>query len=161
MEVSPTELSLIIGTLMDDSDYPDSYQSIAKVVSLFINRPLILPLSSISFNSTSFPRLLIYLLKNSDLGLPVEIGTKVNLGVLVSDLVFSRMVGYHSKLLNELYINYNINLLGTHCKCSVICPPSKLFLGPNICRQMIQRFLLLNEIIILDIALTIRERLLW
>ncbi len=151
MESSHTELSLAIGALRLNSNYSNNYQDIAINFLAFVNR---------SFKCIAFPRLLILLLRKPDLGLPAEIGTKVGSGVLVSDRVFDRMIEHHSELLDRLYVDHNINLLGTHCKCSVACPPSKLFLGPNMCQQMIQKYLLLSELVIPDVASIICEKLL-
>ncbi len=151
MAYTQAELDLVTDSLINDSDYSDIYQN---YVDYFLK---------VMTESSSFimiPRILVLLLKKPDLGLPVEIGTKVGSGVLVSDSVFDRMIEHHSELLDKLYVDHNINLLGTHCKCSVACPPTKLFLGPIICRQMIQKSLLLNELIIPDVASIIREKLL-
>ncbi len=151
MAYTQAELDLVTDSLINDSDYSDIYQN---YVDYFLK---------VMTESSSFiiiPRILVLLLKKPDLGLPVEIGTKVGSGVLVSDRVFDRMIEHHSELLDRLYVDHNINLLGTHCKCSVACPPSKLFLGPNMCQQMIQKYLLLSELVIPDVASIICEKLL-
>ncbi len=151
MESSQIGLDLAIDALTFDLDYSNIYQDLVDNFLVLMNK---------SFNIRMLPKMLIRLLKKPDLGLPAEIGTKVGSGVLVSDRVFDQMIEHHSELLDKLYVDHNINLLGTHCKCSVACPPSKLFLGPNMCRQMIQKYLLLNELVIPDVASIICEKLL-
>ncbi len=151
MEGPYTELSLAIDALMLNSNYSNNYQSIAINFLILANK---------SFKSIAFPSMLILLLKKPDLGLPAEIGTKVGSGVLVSDSIFDRMIEHHSELLDKLYVDHNIDLLGTHCKCSVACPSTKLFLGSIMCQQMIQKYLLLSELVIPDVASIICEKLL-
>ncbi len=74
------------------------------------------------------------------------IGTKVGLGVLVSQALVDRFVScYGAEAIEQMYVEYNVNLFGNHCSCSAACPPSNIFLGAPCYQKMMLSIVLLNR----------------
>lgn len=89
---------------------------------------------------------------NDKITIPAELGTKVGFGVLVNESLFKQLNDRHRSLLKYLYTIHRINLFGSNCLCNTTCPNHRLFLAPLLCQEIIQRFILLNNLIIPDVA---------
>ncbi len=92
--------------------------------------------------------------------LPEEVGVKVGSGVLINADLFKRFIEQHQSSLDYLRVKHGreYTLFGK-CACGVACPSSRTFLGPPVCQATVQKSLLLNELIIPDVASIIREKL--
>ncbi len=95
-----------------------------------------------------------------DRDIPAEIGVKVGSGVLINADLFKRFIEQHQSSLDYLRVKHGreYTLFGK-CACGVACPSSRTFLGPPVCQATVQKSLLLNELIIPDVASIIREKL--
>ncbi len=87
--------------------------------------------------------------------------TKVGLGVFINEQIIKDVLEcqINESALEKLYVEHNIDLLGTKCPCPTPCPHSRKFLGAP-CRKMIERHMLLKQITIVDVALTISKMML-
>ncbi len=93
-----------------------------------------------------------------DRDIPAEIGVKVGSGVLVNKNLFDLIIEHHEPTLNELFTNHG-SILFSKCSHGADCPSSRMFRGSLQCQEIIQKSLLLNELIIPDVASIIREKL--
>ncbi len=90
--------------------------------------------------------------------LPSEIGVKVDSGILVDRHLFTRIIDQHQNLLDYLNIHHGVRLFG-RCDCRSPCSAARIFLGTMPCPTSVQKSLLLNELIMPDVASIIRAKM--
>ncbi len=146
--------------------YANAYMALANAVHStsqlkLISRDILMNLSYEDLSGIKIISLtnLLTAAESNKIALHKAIGDRSGMGVVVSPKLYSLTMSEHTNLLMYLEIRHGTRMFGI-CECSTGCYASRIFHGTVTCQEIIEKIMLLNRIVIPDLAFVIRSKLL-